>query len=168
MKIELSSWNQDDIFFLTQYANNPNVWNTLRDSFPHPYTQKNAEEWIALNIYSNPVTNFSIRVDGIVTGAAGFILKSDVYRKNAEIGYWLGEPYWRKGIATEAIHQLVTFIFSNFDIVRIYAEVFSNNPASMKALQKNRFHEEAIHRNAITKNNLLLDAHIWVKFRPGI
>ena len=167
MKIELSAWNQDDILSLTQYANNINVWNMLRDSFPYPYTQKNAEEWISLNLNANPTTNFSIKVDSEVAGAAGVLLKADIHCKNAEIGYWLGEPFWGKGIATEAVRQLASHIFSNFDINRIYAEIFSNNPASMKVLLKNGFHEEAIHQRAIFKNQHLLNAHIWVKFNPG-
>src|SRR5215472_15396719 len=134
MKIDLSAWSQDDILSLTQYANNMNVWNTLRDSFPHPYTQQNAEEWISLNLHADTITNFSIRVEGEVVGGAGLLLKSDVYRKNAEIGYWLGEPFWGKGITTEAVRQLANYIFSNFDVTRIYAEIFSNNPASMRVL----------------------------------
>lgn len=166
MKIELSAWKEEDISFLIQYANNFRVWETLRNSFPHPYTKKDAEEWVNSNLHNNPISNFAIKADGKTVGGAGVILKSDIYIKNAEIGYWIAEPFWGKGIATAVISQLVTYIFSNLDIIRIYAEVFSNNPASMKALAKNGFQQEAILQKSIFKNNQLLDTYIWVKFRP--
>lgn len=164
MKIALQPWKEKDIPSLVQLANNFNVWITLRDSFPHPYTRKDAEGWIAFN-RPDSLTNFSITVDGSLAGGAGIVLKNDIYRKNAEIGYWIGEPFWGKGIATEAVRQLLVYTFSTFDIIRVYAEVFANNPASMKVLEKNGFEEEAIRRKAIIKNNQLLDAHVWVKFR---
>src|SRR5580765_2775996 len=166
MKIELKAWDKTDVPALIKYANNINVWNTLRDLFPYPYTKKDAEDWIELNKVLFPAINFAIRVEGKTIGGAGVTIKDDIYRKNAEIGYWLGEPFWGKGIATQVVKQLTTYTFSNFDVIRIYAEVFSNNPISMKVLAKNGYHEEAVHRKAIIKNNQFLDAHLWVKFKP--
>jgi len=167
VKIELSEWTKQDIDGLVQYANNINVWNTLRDMFPHPYTKKDAEHWIKINESISPPQNFAIHVDGTVVGGAGVVVKEDIYRKNAEIGYWLGEPFWGKGIGTEVVRLLTQYTFSHFDVNRIYAEVFSNNPVSMKVLARNGYHEEGIHRQAIIKNNELLDAHLWVKFRSA-
>jgi [ribosomal protein S5]-alanine N-acetyltransferase len=163
MKIELVKWSRRDIDGLVKYANNINVWNMLRDMFPHPYTTGDAEQWIKINESISPAENFAIHLDGTVVGGAGIILKNDIYRKNAEIGYWIGEPFWGKGIGTHVVRQLTDYAFSNFDVNRIYAEVFSNNMVSMKVLAKNGYHEEAIHRKSIIKNHQLLDAHLWVK-----
>jgi len=165
MKIELGAWEKKDIPALVKYGNNINVWNTLRDIFPHPYTEEDGEKWIKLNQFQDPPSNFAIRVDGETAGGAGLLIKQDIYRKNAEIGYWLAEPYWGKGIITEVVRQLTAYAFEHFDINRVYAEVFSNNPVSMRVLAKNGYQEEAIHRKAIFKNNEFLDAHLWVKFK---
>jgi len=167
MKVELGAWSKNDIPALIKYAGNIKVWNTLRDIFPHPYTKKDAEEWVKMNELIYPANNFAIRVDENTVGGAGVIIKNDIYRKNAEIGYWLAEPFWGNGITTIAVSKLTAYTFANFDVIRIYAEVFSNNPVSMKVLAKNGYHEEAIHRKAIIKNNQVLDAHLWVKFKPG-
>ena len=168
MKIELREWKKADAFSLMIAANNANVSSKLRDGFPFPYTKKDADEWIALNEYKEPVTNFAIVVDEQIAGGIGLVQKEDIYRRNAEIGYWLAEPFWHKGIATEAVRQLVDHIFSKFDIDRLYAEIFSNNPASMKVLEKNGFHLEAVHKKSIIKNNQMLDGYLLVKFRKGI
>jgi len=165
MKIKLGGGDKNDIPALAKYANNMKVWKTLKDIFPHPYTIKDAGEWIILNKHVRPATNFAIRVDGKMAGGTVVIIKDDIYCKNAEIDYWLGEPFWGKGIATEVVAQLTSYAFANFDVIRIYAAVFSNNPVSMKVLEKNGYKEESIHQKAIFKNNQLSDAHLWVKFR---
>ncbi len=168
MKIELCAWKPADIHALARHANNKHVWNTLRNSFPHPYTIKDAQQWVAIHQHASPVTHFAIHADGNLAGGTGLSLKEDIYRKTAEIGYWIAEPFWGKGIATVAVDLLVGYTLSNFDVIRLYAEVFANNPASMKVLQKNGFHLECVCRKAIFKNDQLFDAQIWVKFRPGI
>jgi ribosomal-protein-alanine N-acetyltransferase len=167
MKVEIRAWKKADAFSLAAAANNANISNMMRDGFPFRYTKKDADEWILLNEDKEPVTNFAVVVDNQFAGAIGFLQKENIYRKNAEIGYWLGEPFWNKGIATEAVRQLVTYIFSEFQVDRVYAEVFSNNPASMKVLEKNGFHLEAVHKKSIIKNNQVLDDYWWVKFRKG-
>ena len=168
MRIELGTWQEKDIPALVKYGNNIKVWNTLRDIFPNPYTNTDAEKWIKLNELTSPAVNFAIRVDDEAIGAAGILVKADIYRYNAEIGYWIGEPFWGKGIMTEVVRQLTEYTFAHFHVNRIYAEVFSNNPVSMKVLEKNGYHQEAIHRKAIAKNNEFLDAHLWVKFKPEV
>jgi len=163
MHVILRKWKLADIDALTKIANNKNVADNLRDLFPHPYNKKNAKEWINHVKLQAPVTNFCIEADGEVAGSIGFMLKEDVYRKNVEIGYFLGEEYWGKGIATEAIKQLLVHVEKNFSPVRIYAEVFEHNKASMKALEKNGFHLESIRKKAVIKNNVIMDDYIWVK-----
>jgi RimJ/RimL family protein N-acetyltransferase len=113
-----------------------------------------------------PPRNFCIDVDGEVAGGIGVVFQPDIYKRNIEIGYYVAEEYWGKGIGTEAVRLIVDHLFDTTDCVRIYAEVFAHNLASMAVLRKNGFKLEAIHHKAIFKNNELLDAHHWVKFRP--
>src|ERR1022692_1614963 len=167
MKIQIRAWEKADANSLMRAANHADISKTLRDGFPFPYTEKDADEWILLNKDKEPLTNFAIIGDNTVAGGIGFVLKGNIYRKNAEIGYWLGVPFWNKGIAIDAVRLLVDHIFSKHGIDRVYAEVFSNNPASMKVLEKNGFHLEAVHKKSIIKNNQVLDDYMWVKFREG-
>lgn len=155
-----------DLPQLTMYANNINIWNNLRNYFPHPYTAEDAEKWLEKASVEAPLLNFAIDLDGQAIGGIGLILNSDVYVMSAEIGYWIGEPFWGMGIATEAIRQMVEYTFYYFDIVRIYAEVFENNKASMRALEKNGFYLEGVRRKSVFKNGVLMDDYIWVKLRP--
>jgi RimJ/RimL family protein N-acetyltransferase len=165
MKIAIRPWKNEDAKQLSIAANNQNIGNMLRDGFPFPYTEKDAEEWIVMNEDKEEPNNFAVIAEGQIVGGIGFLQKENIYRKTAEIGYWLDENYWNKGITTEAVRLLVSYIFLNLDIDRIYSEVFSNNPSSMKVAEKNGFHLEAVHRKAIIKNNQVLDAYVWVKFR---
>jgi RimJ/RimL family protein N-acetyltransferase len=165
MSVIIRKWTADDIPHLVEYANNINIWNNLRNYFPHPYTEEHARSWIETAENEYPLISFAIDLDGVAIGGIGLILNSDVYVKSAEIGYWIGEPFWGKGIVTEAIRQMVDYTFYYFDIVRIYAEVFENNKASMRALEKNGFYLEGVRRKSVFKNELLMDDYIWVKLR---
>jgi RimJ/RimL family protein N-acetyltransferase len=107
---------------------------------------------------------FAVTYNGKVAGSIGCVPKTDVYRKSIEIGYFIGEQFKGNGIATEAVRILLEYVQHRFDVVRIYAEVFANNKASMRVLEKNGFYLEAIHRRSVVKNNVLMDDYIWVKF----
>ena len=163
MKVVLREWKKSDAAALAEIANNKKIWDNVRDRLPYPYTKKDAKEWLASVKKQKTVTTFCVEADGELAGSIGFTLKEDVYRKNAEIGYFIGEPYWGKGIATEAIRQLVEYIQKKFDVVRIYAEVFDYNKASMKVLEKNGFYLECVRKKAAIKNNLIVDDYVWVK-----
>lgn len=165
MAVIIRQWNRSDLANLVLYANNVNVWNNLRNYFPYPYTEEHAVAWLETVIGAEPVSNFAIDVDGIAVGGIGVIFNADVYVKSAEISYWLGEPFWGKGISTEAVRQMVEYVLYYFDIVRLYAEVFETNKASMRVLEKNGFYLEGVRRKAVFKNNVLLDDYIWVKLR---
>ena len=106
---------------------------------PFPYTIEDAMNWIGQNQYMEPVTHFAVVVDGKAVGSVGFELQEDIYSKNAEVGYWLGENYWGRGISTMALEWIVKYIFSGFDIHRIYARVFISNLASRRVLEKSGF-----------------------------
>lgn len=149
---------------LSLMANNKKIWDNVRDRLPNPYTLEDAKTWIASTKKENPTLNFCIEFDGWVAGSAGILLQDDIYRKCAEVGYFIAEPYWGKGIATKALQILVHYIRENFDLVRIYATTFAHNDASIQVLRKNKFYLESIRRNAAIKNNILMDDMIWVKW----
>lgn len=163
-KIVLRTWQKHDAQELAALANNRNIWNNVRDALPSPYTVMDALQWIAHVNQQNPVLNFAVANNGKVVGSIGCMPKEDISRKTIEIGYFIGEPYWGKGFATEAVKQLVDFINIRLDIVRIEAHVFASNKASMAVLRRNGFYLEAIHRKAVFKNNELIDDYVWVKF----
>ena len=168
MQTALRSWLDKDLEPLIRLANNKKIWDQVRDYFPPPYTTKEAKEWLALNIGITPVLNFAIEVDGQFAGSIGMIPKTDVFRNNMEIGYWLGESYWGKGIASKAVAIICDKIWQDYpEVNRIYAEVFENNKGSMRALEKNAFTLECIRKKAVIKNNMLLDDYVWVKFRSS-
>ena len=164
MKIVLREWEKEDIEALLKLANNRKVSDNLRDRFPYPYTREDAEAWLAINENNPEHKSFVIEVDGLFTGGCGIFPRDDVYRLSAEIGYWIGEPYWGKGIATETIRQLLekAKIFYP-QMVRIFAEVFEHNKHSMKALEKNGFYLESIRKKAVVKNGKILSDYVWVK-----
>jgi RimJ/RimL family protein N-acetyltransferase len=166
MAVLIRPWVETDFQNLVVHANNLNIWNNLRNYFPHPYTEEAARAWLDKTIGAEPLINFAIDVDGEAVGGIGVILNSDVYVMSAEIGYWIGEAWWGKGIASEAVRQISEYIFYYFDIVRLYAEVFENNKSSMRVLEKNGFYLEGVRRKAVLKNGVLMDDYIWVKLRP--
>lgn len=135
----------------------------LRNRFPHPYTLKAAEDWIALCNSAPQTEHFCIEYNGAVCGGIGFIPGTDIDQLSAEMGYFVGESFWGKGIATAAIAQFVQHLFETSSFVRLYAIVFASNPASMKALQKNGFALEQIRKKSVFKNGLLMDDYVWVK-----
>jgi ribosomal-protein-alanine N-acetyltransferase len=162
----IRNWRQGDEESLVRHANNYKIWRNLRDRFPYPYTYANAKQWIdketaeasntkALN------TNFAIDVGGAAVGAIGLILYDDVFRRSAEIGYWLGEEFWGKGIVTEAVQALTDYAFSNYDLCRIYAGVFEWNPGSMRVLEKAGYQLEARLKKHVTKDGQTIDEFIY-------
>ncbi|NDW18502.1 N-acetyltransferase [Dysgonomonas sp. 216] len=154
-------WQMSDIESLARNANNINIWNNVRDYFPHPYDEEDAKSFIKMASGKNPIQDFSIEVNGKAVGGIGYIPGFDVERINAEIGYWLGEEYWNKGIMGNAIKDMVDYIFENTDIIRLFASVFDFNLASMQVLQKNGFRKLTIFKNAAIKNNKVIDLYYY-------
>src|SRR5215510_773343 len=136
---EIRNWERRDVAALTRHANNRAVWRNLRDRFPHPYTTAHGEAWIRAAAIERPTTSFAIAVGGEAVGGIGLLPPDDVHRRGAEIGYWLGETYWGRGIATEALRAFVPWCFQHFPICRLYAYVFEWNPASRRVLEKAGF-----------------------------
>jgi len=162
-KVLLRPWKREDAFALASIANNRNIFNNVRDSFPSPYTVTDAIQWIDKEKNANPGTNFAVLYEEEIAGSIGIILNEDVYRNTIEIGYFIAEQFWGRGIATEAIHILCGHIQQEFRGARIMARVFEYNKASMKVLLKNNFFLEGIQRRAAIKNKQILDVYLWVK-----
>jgi [ribosomal protein S5]-alanine N-acetyltransferase len=163
--VQIRPWVHEDAAVLAALIGNKRIWDNLRDYIPHPYNLADARDYIALQQGIHPVQNFAIVYKGIIVGGCGIILKKDIYRKTAEIGYWVAELYRGMGIATQAVKLLTAAAFNSFDIVKLQAEVFEHNKASMKVLEKNGYTLEAILRKAAIKNGVLLDDYLWVLFR---
>lgn len=162
--IAIRPWKPEDAAALAAICNNKKIWLNVRDRFPHPYTVENAIEWIAFALTQKPVQSMAIVYKNNIAGTIGVLPKDDVYRKSIEIGYFIGEGFWSKGIATKAVALLLEYIKMNFDVIRVFAEVFDHNKASMKVLEKNGFHLEGIRRKAVIKDNVIMDDYVWVKF----
>jgi [ribosomal protein S5]-alanine N-acetyltransferase len=158
-------WRPDDAESLAKHANNRKVWLALRDLFPHPYTIRDAHEFLQKAVTELPVTNFCIEVDGAAGGGIGIRLGRDVHRHTAEFGYWLGEKFWGRGIMSEAVTAFTDFCFENFPLRRMYAEPFANNPASARVLEKAGFTFEARLKQNVIKHGELLDSLLYAKTR---
>lgn len=161
----LRSWRKEDAPSLVKYADNPKIAGNMRDGFPNPYTINDAEQFLRMATGDKPALLLAIEIDDEAVGGIGVHPLTDVYKKTAEIGYWLAEPYWGKGIVTAAVKAVVPLAFERFDIVRLQAGVYSTNPASMRVLEKAGFEREAVHRKAIFKNGETLDEVVFVRFR---
>jgi [ribosomal protein S5]-alanine N-acetyltransferase len=170
MAIELRTYRFSDEPALVRHANNPRIAANVRDAFPVPYTPADACKWISfcLGESSGNHINRVITLDDELIGGIGLVRQQDIYRFNAEVGYWLAEPYWGRGYVTEALRRFSDEAFAGYRIHRLYAGVFSTNAASMRVLEKAGYHPEAVHKEAIYKNGTYLNEHLYVKFSPLI
>jgi RimJ/RimL family protein N-acetyltransferase len=162
----LRRWLEGDEESLQKHADNPNISTFLMDRFPYPYTIQDAISWVTFMQQQQPLTSFAIIINGQACGGIGVDLMDDVSRKTAEIGYWLGEPYWNRGIITEAVRILTDYAFKNLDIIRLQAGVFSKNSPSMRVLEKAGYVKEGILRNAVIKNGEVMDKHMYAILKP--
>jgi ribosomal-protein-alanine N-acetyltransferase len=154
---EVRSWRTADAGPLARYADNRKIWLNLRDAFPHPYTDRDAREFISSVRNRAPETTFAIAVNGEAVGSVGFVLRHDVERVSTEIGYWLAEPFWGRGIATEALVAVTGYAIATYELTRVYALPFAWNAASCRVLEKAGYRLEArLHRSAI-KNGVITD-----------
>lgn len=161
MHFHLRPWASTDLVSLVRYANNPNIAKFMMDGFPHPYTEDNGKAFIAFATKDDPIHIFAIDVNGEAVGGIGIHPQADVQRKNSELGYWLAEPFWGKGIITNAIKQLVEFGFKTYDINRIFARPYGTNIGSQKVLEKAGFVLEGRFEKTIFKNGEFLDELVY-------
>jgi RimJ/RimL family protein N-acetyltransferase len=161
----IRSCRSGDAASIARFANDRRIWRNLRDRFPFPYTRDDAVAWIRHASEMRPETHFAIDVGGLAVGAIGFELQPDVYRRSAEVGYWLGHAYWGRGITTQALRALTDYAFSSFDICRLYAGVFAWNPASARVLEKAGYTLEGRLRQRVTKDGESLDELLYAIVR---
>lgn len=158
---KLRRWESNDIDNLVKYANNYNIAKCLTDQFPHPYTLKDGESFLKSIMEDEPAKVLAIEIDGKAAGSIGVFPQSDIHCKNAEMGYWLAEEYWGRGIMTEVIKEMVKYGFQTFDITRIFARPFGINKASQRVLEKAGFVKEACLPDALFKNGVYMDELIY-------
>lgn len=161
MQFTLRPWHESDLESLVKYANNPGVAQYLMNRFPHPYTPEHGRNFIAMASGSRPYNILAIEVEGEAAGGIGLHPQEDIYCKNAELGYWLAEPYWGRGIVTRAVLQMVEYGYLHWDITRIYARPFGTNIASQRVLEKAGFTLEARFEKTIFKNGVYLDELVY-------
>ena len=154
-------WRRGDELSLVRHANNPEVWRNLRDEFPHPYKMSDAKRWVARMSSAREPESYALEVDGHAAGSIGLVCGSDVYRLSAEIGFWLGQEYWGRGIMTEAVGAFTRHEFAQLGIVRIYAHVFEGNAASMRVLEKNGYIREGILKKSAFKAGRVIDQVLY-------
>ena len=163
MDCTIRPWRLDDAKELALIANNKKIQNNLRDGLPYPYTEEDAESYIGelLSSDKNTTFAFAITINDKVVGSIGVFRKDNVHFRTAEMGYYIAEEYWGKGIMTEAIKQICQHVFQKSDIIRIYAEPFAYNIASCRALEKAGFQYEGTLRNNAVKNGKVIDMKMY-------
>lgn len=158
-KIALRQFKIEDVKDLAELCNNKKIWDNLRDFIPYPYTEEHAKSFIEFCLQDQNLTTFAIEYNSNFVGAIDLVLEKDIYRLSAEIGYWLGEPYWGKGIATEAVKMIVEYGFTKLNLLRIFTGVIDRNIASKRVLEKAEFKLDCIFEKAIIKNNVICDEY---------
>ncbi len=156
-KVSIRHLLKSDAELLAKYINNKKIWDNLRDYIPHPYSLEDAQNHIDSTQVKDPKTDFAILFENEFAGLVGFNMQTDVYRHSAEIGYWLGEPFWGKGITSSAVKLVVDHAFNVTEVKRLYTSVFDFNKASCKVLEKVGFIAEGVGKKSVIKNGVYLD-----------
>ncbi|MBB6459823.1 GNAT family N-acetyltransferase [Flammeovirga kamogawensis] len=166
MEVKLRTLKKSDREQITELINNKKIVDNLRDDIPHPYSLEDADYFIDFTQKQSPAENFGIITENQeLCGVISLKRQSDIFRMTAEVGYWIGEKYWKEGIASKAVRLITKYGFEELQLERIYAGVFGYNTASMKVLEKNGYTKEGISRNSIIKNNIIHDQHIFSKLK---
>lgn len=170
MDCTIREWRLEDKNDLATMLNNKNILNNLRDGLPYPYTINDAEEYITAMLSADKTKTFAfaIVVNDIVVGSIGVFRCDNIHSLTAEMGYYIGAPYWGKGLGTSAVKQICKFIFEHTNIIRIFAEPFAYNIASCRVLEKAGFQLEGIlHSNAV-KNGNVIDMKMYALIKDNL
>jgi ribosomal-protein-alanine N-acetyltransferase len=159
----LRRWRKSDAGSVVRHANNFNVAKHLRDRFPHPYTGRDAHAFLEVACDAEPQTNFAIDVEGAAVGGFGYVPGTDVERYSAEVGYWLGEGMWGRGIATEALGLFTRYAFAELRLLRLFALPLADNIASIRVLEKAGYTREGILRSSCVKYAVPRDQAIYAR-----
>lgn len=161
----IRDWRKDDAPGIVKYANNRKISKNLRDGFPYPYNLSDAEEFLTRVRQQDPRVFFALASDSDLIGGIGLGLGEDVHRFSAEMGFWLAEPYWGKGIMTETVKRLTEFAFDQYKLKRIFAEPYTTNPASARVLEKAGYILEGIMRANVVKDGKILDQYLYARVK---
>ena len=163
MNTQIRPWELTDAADIVGVINNKKVLDNLRDGIPFPYTEKDAADFInsTLNAEKDSAYVFAIIVNGKLAGSIGAFRQSNIHNRTAEMGYYIGEDYWGKGVCTAAIELICRYIFDSTDIIRIFAEPFSDNIASCRVLEKAGFQYEGTLRSNAVKNGIVKDMKMY-------
>ena len=161
MRFIIRPWTLNDIDSLVNYANSWNIAKNMTDKFPFPYSVTDGKAFIEFATKDNPIHIFAIDINRQAVGGIGIHPQDDIHRKNAEIGYWLGEPFWGHGIITNAVKQMIAFAFNTYDIDRVFARPFGTNKASQRVLEKTGFVLEGKFEKALYKREEFIDELIY-------
>jgi ribosomal-protein-alanine N-acetyltransferase len=164
--VELRVLRESDALRLVELADNEKISENLRDAFPHPFTLQDAEKFIHKAMKQEVPTSFAIEYKGEYVGNIGLKIGEDVHRKTAEIGYFIGESYWNKGIATIALQMITDYGFRELDIVRIHTGIFEFNIASQRVMEKCGFNIDGIFKKSIFKKDRIWDEIRYSKINP--
>jgi ribosomal-protein-alanine N-acetyltransferase len=162
------SWREEDALRLPAHANNRRIWLNLRDMFPHPFTVVDADTFISYARAQRPETLFAVEVDGQAVGGIGYVVRDDIERVSAEIGYWLGESYWGRGIMTEALKAVTRYAIRRHGLTRVFAVPFVGNVASCRVLEKAGFVLEGRMRRSAIKDGVIVDQLLYAFVVPEI
>ena len=170
MKCRIRKWELSDAKDMAAALSNKKVQDNLRDGLPYPYTEQDGKEFISamLSADESETFAFAITVDNMVIGSIGIFRQGNIHRQTAELGYYIAEEYWGKGIMTEAVKQICEYVFANSDIIRIYAEPFAYNIASCRALEKAGFQYEGTLRSNAVKNGKVIDMKMYSLLKEEI
>lgn len=163
MKCKIRKWKLSDAKDLAVVFSNRKIQDNLRNGLPYPYTEQDGLSFISdmLSANENETFAFAITIDNKVIGSIGVFRQGNIHRQTAELGYYIAEEYWGKGIMTEAVKQICKYVFDKSDIIRIYAEPFAYNTASCRVLEKAGFQYEGTLRNNAVKNGKVIDMKMY-------
>lgn len=163
MNYGIRKWRMTDAPDLAPALNNKKILDNLRDGLPFPYTERDAEDYIASMLSADPDKTFAfaITAEDRAIGSIGVFRQENIHFRTAELGYYVAEPFWGKGICTDAVKQACAHVFEHSDIIRIYAEPFAHNTASCRVLEKAGFQLEGVLRNNAVKNGKIIDMRLY-------
>jgi RimJ/RimL family protein N-acetyltransferase len=164
----LRAWRDSDAPALAEHASNPKVWRNMSDSFPHPYVLSIAEHWVRRGHIEFGGDNWAIAFQDQAVGGCGIHREEGGFRCNAEIGYWIAEPYWGRGVGTQVARTLTEHAFDNPEVTRVFAPIHAYNPASIRVVEKAGFVREGVLRLSAIKAGQVIDRVLMARYRPDI
>jgi len=158
----IREYRDEDVAAMCRLGSHVDVWRQMGDAFPHPYTEADAHDWLDTVAHQDRLTCFAIAAPDGLCGGIGLTLQADtVYAHDAEVGYWVGKPYWNRGIATAAVRAFTAWSQASFQLDRLTARVFAGNEASMRVLEKCGYVREGTQRRMVRKQGRVLDLHLF-------